>query len=172
MRRTLAITALAAAIAAGLAVPAHAQTISVPDGRDTDAVQELVGVRIKHEKLVTVVMRFSSNYHRGAEYPFSIWYDTRRSDRGPEFAYFSHFGAVYKVESWRGGLAHEMDCFVDGKMNLRKHTIRITVGHGCLGGDRGPVRVNVSASGQAEDLSFVPDYAPGFHEFSEPVARG
>ena len=154
------------------AVPAQAQTLAIPDGRDTEAVQELLSVRVVHESAVTVVMKFSSNYHRDGEYPFGIYYDTDRGDPGPEYLYDGHFGGVYERESWAGGTGDEMDCNITGALNGKRHTIRITVGHRCLGGDKGPVRVNVHASGQADDLSFVPDYAPGERQFSDPVARG
>jgi hypothetical protein len=162
-------TALLAVVAAA---GAQAQTIQVQDGRDTDAVQELLGFRVKNEKVVTVVMKFSSNYHARDEYPFSIFYDTERSDDTPEFAYFSHFGRVYRVSRWQARNPHEMDCFVGGALNRQRHTIRITIGHGCLGDHAGPVRVNVSAVGKAADQSFVPDNAPGFHAWSDPVAQG
>lgn len=152
------------------AMPAQAQTLVIPDGRDTTAVQELLRVKVVHEKAVTVVMKFSSNYHRQGEYPFGIAYDTVRRDPGPEYVYDSHLGGVFERESWAGGTGDRVDCFVGGAANWRRHTIRITVGHKCLGGDTGPVRVNVHASGQAADLSFVEDYAPGYRTFSQPVA--
>jgi hypothetical protein len=164
--------ALFGALALGVAAPAQAETRVIPDGRDTDAAQELIGVRVVHGGLVRVVMRFSSNYHREGEYPFAIYYDTRRRDRGPEFIFVSHFGGVFRTETWGDIGDHAIDCRVEGDDNLRRHTLTIAVGHRCLGGDDGPVRINVSAQGQADDLGFVPDYAPGFHQFSLPVARG
>jgi hypothetical protein len=172
MRRTTAAIGATVLLTLAAATGAEAETIRVHDGRDTNAVQELLGVRVTNEKFVTVVMKFSSNYHARDEYPFSIFYDTQRSDNAPEFAYFSHFGRVYRINRWQARHPHEMQCFVDGRLNRQRHTIRITIGHGCLGGHSGPVRVNVSAVGKAADQSFVPDNAPGFHAWSEPVARG
>lgn len=170
--KTILLGSAVVALAAAGALPAQAQSLAIPDGRDTVAVQELTRVRVVHEGAVTVVMTFSNNYHREGEYPFGIAYDTDRSDPGPEYRYVSHFGGVYETESWAGDAGDRMDCHIDGALNRHRHTIRITIGHRCLGGDPGPVRVNVSASGQAEDLSFVPDYAPAERVFSNPVAQG
>jgi hypothetical protein len=167
-----AAVVLGGALALSVVGPAQAETRLIPDGRDTDAVQELIGVRVVHQGLVKVVMKFSNNYHREGEYPFSIYYDTRRKDKGPEFHFVSHFGGVFRSETWSRGGDRAIDCRVDGDVNWKRHTLTIAIGHRCLGGDDGPVRVNVSAQGQAEDLSFVPDYAPGFHQLSLPVALG
>lgn len=172
IRRT-AVAGSAAALVLGVVAiaPADAETVRIHDGRDTSAVQELVAVKIKHEQRLDVVMRFSNNYHRQGEYPFSIYLDTDRNDPGPEYVLASHFNSVWKTEGWNTALGDRVDCSLRGYANWRKHTIRMSFGHGCMEGYTGPVRVSVSASGQADDLSFVQDYAPAKHRFSAPVAR-
>jgi hypothetical protein len=170
MRRTLAGTATLALLAA-TAVGARAETIHVHDGRDTSARQELVGVRVKYENMLTVAMRFSSNYFLAGEVPYTIWYDTKPKNPGPEFALYEHFGSVYKVKGWRGGLDHEVDCFVTGARNPDRHVWRITVSDKCFGRDRGPIRVSVDALAKTDGRPYVIDWAPGKHQWTEPVAR-
>jgi hypothetical protein len=162
---------LAGVLSIGVVVPAHGETLFIPDGRDTRALEELVSVKVVHRGMVKVVMKFTSNYHREGEFPFSIYYDTRPRDRGPEFHFVSHFGGVLRSETWSRGGSRIIDCRVEGGDNLRRHTLTISVGHRCLGDDDGPVGINVVASGKGV-RGFVPDNAPAFHEFSAPVARG
>lgn len=171
MRTSIKAALLAAGLAVAVAAPAAADTVHIRDGRDTDAVQELVAVRIKHENMVNVAMRFSSNYFNRGEVPYTIWYDTNPRNHGPEYALYEHFGSVYKVKGWHGGLRHQVDCFVTGNRNLQRHVWRITVARDCLGNPRGPVRVNVSAVAKTDGGPTVIDYAPGEHQWSEPVAR-
>jgi hypothetical protein len=153
------------------AAGAQAETIQVHDGRDTSARQELVGVRVKYENMLTVAMRFSSSYFMDGEVPYTIWYDTKPRNPGPEFALYEHFGAVYKVEGWRGGLDYEVKCFVTGARNPNRHVWRITVSDRCFGRDRGPIRVSVAAMGLTDGRPYVTDWAPGEHEWSQPVRR-
>ena len=169
MRRTIAGLAAAGLVTAVAAAGAHAQTIRIHDGRDTNAQQELVGVRVTYENMVSVAMRFSSNYFLHGEVPYTIWYDTNPKNPGPEYALYEHFGSVYKVKGWHGGLRHEVDCFVTGARNADKHVWRITVSDKCFGDDTGPIRVSVDALAKSSGSPSVIDYVPGKHQWSEPV---
>lgn len=170
--RALAMAGAAASLVAGLAAPAGAETVRVRDGRDTPAAQELLGVRVSYERMLTIAMRFSSNYFTHGEVPYTLWYDTKPKNPGPEYAFYEHFGSVYKVRGWRGSLRHPVDCFVTGARNTKRHVWRITVSDRCFGKDTGPVRVSVSAMAKPRPgQGTVVDYVPGRHAFSEPVAR-
>ena len=171
MRRTMAAVAATGLLAAAAVGSAQAQTIQIRDGRDTSAQQELVGVRVKYENMLSVAMRFSSNYFLDGEVPYTIWYDTQPNNPGPEYALYEHFGSVYKVKGWRGGLTHEVDCFVTGARNEDTHVWRITVSDKCFGRDRGPIRVSVDAMAKTDGRPYVIDYVPGKHQWSDSVAR-
>ena len=158
----LAVTAVAGA---------SAQTIRVHDGRDTSARQELVGLRVKYENMLSVAMAFSSNYFLHGETPYTIWYDTNPKNPGPEYALYEHFGSVYKVKGWKGGLRHEVDCFVTGATNETTHVWRITVSDKCFGADKGPIRVSVDALALTDGRPYVVDWVPGKHQWSDPVQR-
>jgi hypothetical protein len=164
----VAVTALLTVIAAG---GAQAETIRIHDGRDTDAQQELLGVRVTYENMLSVAMRFSTNYFLDGEVPYTIWYDTDPDNAGPEYALYEHFGAVYRINGWHGGLAHEVDCFVTGARNPDRHVWRITVSDKCFGRDRGPVRVSVEAWAKSSHRRPIVDYVPGRHQWSDPVSR-
>jgi hypothetical protein len=149
MRRIMAV--LAATGLLGVAASgANAQTIRVHDGRDTSAQQELVGIRVKYEHMLTVAMKFSSNYFTRGETPYTIWYDTNPKNPGPEYALYEHFGSVYKVKGWHGGLRHEVDCFVTGARSESHHVWRITASDKCFGKDKGPIRISVDALAKSD----------------------
>lgn len=174
MRRLLIGLLAGGCLTVGLSVPSQAETIHIPDGRDAaaaGAVQELLGLRVKHEKRVTVVMRFSSNYMLHGESPYGISYDTKPGRKGAEFFFSSHFGAVFTVR--HGDLINEVPCAIGGEFNRIKHSLRISIAHQCLRGDDGPVRVRVATTALAGPGSpLITDYSPGRHRWSEPVSQG
>ena len=167
----MAAMAAATLLSAAAAATAQAETIRIHDGRDTGAAQELVGVRVKYENMLSVAMRFSSNYFLHGEVPYTIWYDTNPTNAGPEYALYEHFGSVYRVNGWHGGLAHEVNCFVTGATNADRHVWRITVSDRCFGKDKGPLRVSVDAMAKTNGGPYVIDYVPGKRQWSDRVAR-
>lgn len=175
-RRT--ITAVTAALL-GLAMTlspssADAATVRIEDGRDTAAAQELLGVRIKHDRRITVVLRFSSNYFLDGEWPYSISYDTEPRRSGPEFGFFSHFGAVYRMRDGELVDTARMPGRIRYHVDTERHLLRVSIPHRALGRHPGLIRVRVSATAKPARASapMIVDYAPGPHRFSAPVRHG
>ncbi len=176
MRTRISLTAVSALLLAGLtAAPAHAEYYSIDDPADASAsLTDITGIRAKHGSAnLLVTVRFDE-LMRSSAAGVSIFIDTDRARKGPEFVLSSGLGdgtdyVLTRAAGWRGS-DRRVDCAYEARPKWGiKDLFRARISRDCLG-EPGSVRVSVKMVDQADGSRPVVDWAPKRRRWSLPIA--
>ncbi len=174
------VAAALSALALGtVAVPAHAAERTIEDGRnDVSHGVDLRSVKLVNEKNVRVVVRHKNlvrSPQSGAG--MTVWLDTDRSRRGPEYAFVGGLFegtdyALLRTNGWDTSQGRRVHAGTyEMKLDYAKDVTRIRISRAALGRP-GEVRLSVRAGGQQEDGEQVTDWLRSRRHLTAWVARG
>lgn len=177
MRTRTALTAGAALLLTGLvAAPVHAEFYSIDDPADaTASLSDIYGLEVNHGgENVLVKVRFNELVRSSAA-GVSVFVDTDREARGPEYVLSSGLGdgtdyVLMAADGWRGS-EDRIDCDYAASPKWGNDVFRAVLSRDCF--DRvASVRVSVKMVDQADGSHPVGDWAPKRHRWTLPVASG
>jgi hypothetical protein len=177
MRTRSSLTGLAAiALTATVAAPAHAEFYSIDDPADAKgSLTDVYALRANHGKEnVLVKVRFRE-LMRSSAAGVSVFFDTDRDVKGPEYVLSSGLGdgtdyALTEADGWRGS-DDRVDCDYEARPKWGKDVFRARVSRDCLDGV-GSVRVSVKMADHVGGASPVVDWVPKRRRWSLPIASG
>lgn len=181
MRTRISLTAipalaLAAAASVVLAAPAHAEFYRIDDPADAStSLTDIYGVEVNHgNEKVLVKVRFNE-LMRSSAAGVSVYLDTDRDEKGPEYLLSSGLGdgtdyVLTVADGWQG-TDDRVDCDYSARPKWGQDVFRAVIDRDCF--DRSPsVRVSVKMVDQADGSRPVRDWVPKRHRWSLPVASG
>ena len=165
----LALTALTAA-------PAHAEFYSIDDPADAQgSLTDIYGLEAKHgDETVLVKVRFNELLRSSAA-GVSVFFDTDRDVKGPEYVLSSGLGdgtdyALTEAVGWRGS-DNRVRCDYSARPRWGQEVFRAVVSRDCF--DRAPsLRVSVKMVDQADGSTPVVDWAPKRKRWTLPIEAG
>lgn len=175
MRSRIALTAGVALALAGLAVvPAHAEFYEIDDPADAGAsVSDVYGLYAQHGRENLLVKVRFNDLMRSSAAGVSVFIDTDRRAKGPEYVLSSGLGdgtdyVLTAADGWRGS-DDRTRCDYAARPRWGKDVFRAVISRDCL--DRaGKVRVSVKMVDQADGSHPVVDWAPQRRRWSLPIA--
>ncbi|MBC2934476.1 hypothetical protein [Nocardioides sp. zg-1228] len=176
MRTRIALLAVhVLALTVLVAAPAHAEFYAVDDPADAKgSLTDIYGLEARHgDKAVVVKVRFAE-LMRSSMAGVSVYFDTDRDRKGPEYVLSSGLGdgtdyILTAAEGWRGSDG-QVRCDYRARPKWGQDVFRAVVSRDCL--DRSPsVRVSVKMIDQAGARP-VRDWAPRQRRWSLPLAPG
>lgn len=161
---TLALTTLAAA-------PAHAERYSIDDGPDASgSLNDIHTLTARHGAAKVVVKTRFADLRRDAVAGMSIFLDTDRTDRGPEYRLGTGLsdGTDYllsAVEGYGDDGSPVTDCFYILDLRWGRDVARTAIDRDCLG-TPAEVRVSVKMRDDFDASHPITDWAPGRRRWS------
>ena len=158
MIKTAAV-ALTALLSLGLAAPANAGRYGVDDPRDTSHGSDVLALQVRYGQRELVVKTVHVNLRRdpASGSNATIWIDTDRRDRGPEYVFVSGYfsGTDYVLRHADGFARSTWGKPVEAgdyslRLDYRRERGTVIVSRAALGGP-GAVRVAVRVSGTRSD---------------------
>lgn len=177
MRTRISLATFAALALTGMiAAPAHAEFYSIDDPADASgSLTDIYGIEANHgSENVLVKVRFNE-LMRSSAAGVSVFFDTDRTSKGPEYVLSSGLGdgtdyVLTSAEGWRGS-DHRIRCDYSARPKWGNDVFRAVISRDCF--DRvGSVRVSVKMVDQADGSHPVVDWAPKRHRWSLPIASG
>lgn len=177
MRPRIALTACAAVALVGVvAAPAHAEFYSIDDPADASAsLTDVQGLEANHgSDNLLVKVRFNE-LMRSSAAGVSVFVDTDRDEKGPEFVLSSGLGdgtdyVLTEADAWRGS-ERRVDCDYSARPRWGRDVFRAVISRDCF--DRAAsVRVSVRMVDEADGSHLVVDWAPRRHRWSLPIGAG
>lgn len=177
MRTRTALAVVVALLPASLwAAPAHAEYYSTSDPADAPAsLTDVRAVRAKHGQANVVVRVRFRELTRSSSAGLSIFLDTDRQRRGPEYVLSSGLGdgtdyVLTEADGWRGS-ERRVDCDYEARVFWGiKDAFRVRIARECLD-TPGTVRVSVKMVDPAASRPVV-DWSPEKRRWSLPIASG
>lgn len=177
MRTRIALTASSALVLAGLAAaPAHAEFYEIDDPADASAsVSDVYGIYAQHGRENLLVKVRFNDLMRSSAAGVSIYIDSNRRKKGPEYVLSSGLGngtdyVLTSATRWRGS-DNRINCDYAARPRWGKDVFRAVISRDCFG-RTGKVRVSVKMVDQADGSHPVVDWAPKRHGWSLPIASG
>ena len=177
MRTRISLLAVPAlALIALTAVPAHAEFYAIDDPADAEgSLTDIYGLEVNHgSDNVLVKVRFNE-LMRSSAAGVSVFFDTDRDVKGPEYVLSSGLGdgtdyALTEADGWRGS-DDRVRCDYAARPKWGQEVFRAVVSRDCL--DRASsVRVSVKMVDQADGSDPVVDWAPRRQRWTLPVGSG
>lgn len=177
MRSRRALTAGAALVLAGVvAAPAHAEFYSIDDKADASgSLTDIYGLDVNHGgNNLLVKVRFSELMRTSAA-GVSVFLDTDRTEKGPEYVLSSGLGdgtdyVLTEADGWRGS-DDRVSCDYTARPKWGNDVFRAVISRDCF--DRVPqVRVSVKMVDQADGSHPIADWAPQRKRWTLPIASG
>lgn len=177
MRTRIALTAGATLALCGLvAGPAHAERYSIDDPADASgSLSDIYGVEANHGgDNLFVKVRFN-DLVRSSAAGLSIYLDTDRERKGPEYVLSSGLGdgtdyVLTGADGWQGS-DDLIDCDYAARPQWGNDVFRAVISRDCF--DRADsVRVSVKMIDRADGSHPIGDWAPRRHRWSLPIASG
>lgn len=177
MRTRTVLTAVSALMFASLtAAPAHAEYYSTSDPADAQAsLTDMRALRAKHGQANVVVRVRFRELMRSSSAALSIYFDTDKGRKGPEYVLSSGLGdgtdyVLTEADGWQGS-ERRVDCDYEARLWWGvKDAFRVRISRECLD-EPGTVRVSVKMVDTAASQPVV-DWAPGPRRWSLPIASG
>lgn len=177
MRTRIVLTAVTALMFASLgASPAQAEYYSTSDPADAKAsLTDVRAVRAKHGQANAVVRVRFKELMRSSSAGVSIFLDTDRDAKGPEYVLSSGLGdgtdyVLTKADGWRG-TDQRVDCDYDARFWWGdKNAVRVRIARECLD-EPSTLRVSVKMVDPAASQPVV-DWSPATRRWSLPIASG
>jgi hypothetical protein len=175
MKRTIKRSVLGGIAAATMATtllapPAQAEYYSIDDPDDASAsLTDIYGLNARHgTEVVTAAVTFA-DLRRDSAAGLSVFFDTDRSRRGPEYVLNSGLGdgtdyALTRARRWKGR-GEPIDCDYEARVKWGMDRFRALVARECLGGP-GRVRVSVRMADTSVGGRPVVDWAPARRRWS------
>lgn len=177
VRRSVQGLTTAAALAATLtlAPAAHAESTVVRDGADaTASLNDIRTVRARHQQHRVVVRATFTDLRRRSDAALSIYFDTDRDRRGPEFRLGTPLfsGGDYqmtRMRDWRA-VGEPLACRHRVRLDWADDVLRFTAARGCL---RRPdqVRVGMQMRDLADGSHPVTDWMKGRRKWTSWLDR-
>ncbi|MBD3945346.1 hypothetical protein [Nocardioides ganghwensis] len=177
MRTRISLAAIPAlGLAALLAAPAHAEFYSIDDPADAKAsLTDVYGIEANHgSDNVLVKVRFNE-LMRSSAAGVSVFFDTDRDARGPEYVLSSGLGdgtdyVLTEADGWRGS-DERVSCDYVARPKWGQEVFRAVLSRACF--DRVPsLRISVKMVDQADGSHPVRDWAPKRKRWTLPIATG
>ena len=153
-----------------LAAPAHAEYYSIDDPADAESSRtDVYGMRTRHgADQVNVAMAFD-DLRRSSRAGVSVYFDTVKSRRGPEFLLNSGLGdgtdyALTRAWRWKSRGEH-VDCDYMARVKWGVDRFRTLLDRDCFG-DPDEIRVSVRMADDVDGSPPVVDWVPGRHTWS------
>ena len=171
MKRTF-VAGLAAAVLATplIASPAHAEYYSIDDPEDASAsLTDMYALRARHgAEQVSASVNFA-DLRRDSLAGLSIYFDTVKSRRGPEYVLSSGLGdgtdyALTRARDWRARGEH-LDCEYEARVKWGMDRFRTLVSRDCLG-DPDAIRVSARMGDTYDPSHPVVDWVPAQRRWS------
>jgi hypothetical protein len=177
MRTRISLLAVpAAALTALLAAPAHAEFYSIDDPADAKgSLTDIYALDANHGRENVLVMVRFAELMRSSAAGVSVFFDTDRGEKGPEYVLSSGLGdgtdyVLTVADGWRGS-DDRVRCDYSARPKWGQEVFRAVVSRDCL--DRATsVRVSVKMVDQADGSTPVVDWAPKRHRWTLPIASG
>lgn len=183
MRKTIAAVALStAALTLGLADSAHAELHGVDDPRDTFHGSDILALDVRNgpENLNVTTHHAGLRRDPATGSGGTIFVDTDRSDRGPEYVFVAGYfaGTDYQLRETEGFHSKKWGDPVEHgdyimRVRYAKDLVRVRISQAALG-NPDAVRVSVRASGTRTDGTRhgLVDWVGGRRSFTPWIARG
>lgn len=177
MRPRIALPVCAAVALAGLvAAPAHAEFYSIDDPSDASAsLTDVRGLEANHgSDNLLVKVRFRE-LMRSSAAGVSVFVDTDREEKGPEYVLSSGLGdgtdyVLTEADAWRGS-ERRVDCDYSARPKWGRDVFRAVLSRDCF--DRAAsVRVSARMVDQADGSHVVVDWVPQRRRWSLPIESG
>jgi hypothetical protein len=177
MRTRISLAAVPAlGLAALLAAPAHAEFYSIDDPADAKAsLTDIYGIEANHgSDNVLVKVRFNE-LMRSSAAGVSVFFDTDRDARGPEYVLSSGLGdgtdyVLTRADGWRGS-DDRVSCDYVARPRWGREVFRAVLSRACF--ERVPsLRISVKMVDQADGSHPVRDWAPTRKRWTLPIAAG
>jgi hypothetical protein len=178
MKRSIACGISAAVLATTMiAPPAHAEYYSVVDPADdaSSSLTDVHGMRVRHGgESVTVMVAFD-DVRRNSAAGVSIFFDTVKSRRGPEYVLSSGLGdgtdyALTRAWRWRARGEH-VDCDYRARVKWGRDRIRAVLDRGCFG-EPDEIRASARMGDVADGSHPVIDWVPGRRAWGAWLSQG
>jgi fructose-specific component phosphotransferase system IIB-like protein len=177
MRPRIALAAGAVlALAALTAAPAHAEFYSIDDPDDASAsLTDIYGLEVNHGgNNVLVKVRFNELVRSSAA-GVSVFFDTDRAVKGPEYVLSSGLGdgtdyVLMEADGWRGS-DERVSCDYSARPKWGNDVFRALISRDCFD-EVASVRVSVKMVDEADGSHPVLDWVPKRHRWSLPIASG
>ncbi len=171
LRRAVVVAAAAMmAVTAGTALPAQAQTKvfhdQVGDVRDGINVKSL---RV-HNGARLIMKSKHTDLSRNKSQSIAYYIDVNGSRPGPEYLASAGFPdsdwQILRMKGWKVVGSGPINCNSDFLARYVRNVTQFALSRGCLGGDRGRVRVSMVAGRTRADGTVLRDYLPARHRFT------
>jgi hypothetical protein len=174
--RTSLLAATALALVALAAAPAHAEFYTIDDPADAKgSLTDIYSLEVNHgSDNVLVKVRFNE-LMRSSAAGVSVFFDTDRDVKGPEYVLSSGLGdgtdyVLTEADRWRGS-DDRVRCDYSARPKWGQEVFRAVISRDCF--DRTPsVRVSVKMVDQADGSNPVVDWVPKRHRWTLPVESG
>ena len=177
MRTRIALAAGSALVLAGIvAAPAHAEFYSIDDPADASgSLSDVYGIEANHGSDNLRVKVYFNELMRSSAAGLSIFIDTDRDAKGPEYVLGSGLGdgtdyALTVADGWRGS-DDRVKCDYAARPRWGKDVFRAVISRDCFD-DASSVRVSVKMADPTDGTTPVVDWAPKRHRWSLPIASG
>ena len=166
----------ALALSALMGAPAQAEFYGIDDPADaTASLTDIYGLEANHgSENVRVKVRFNELLRSSAA-GVSVFFDTDRDTKGPEYVLSSGLGdgtdyVLAEADGWRGS-DHQVRCSYSARPKWGRDVFRAVVSRDCF--DRVPsLRVSVKMVDQADGSTPVVDWAPRRKRWTLPIESG
>ena len=177
MRTRIPLAALTVSALAVLVVaPAHAELYAIDDPADAQAsLSDIRGLQVNHGSANFLVKVRFDELVRSSAAGVSVYLDTDRGAKGPEYVLSSGLGdgtdyVLTEADGWQGS-DQRVDCDYSARPKWGKDVFRAVLSRDCLD-DAPAVRVSVKMVDQADGSHPVMDWAPRRYRWTMPVASG
>ena len=173
----MALAAGSALVLVGMvAAPAHAEFYGIDDPADASAsLTDIYGIEANHGSDNLRVKVYFNELMRSSAAGVSVFIDTDRDVKGPEYVLSSGLGdgtdyVLTEAAGWQGSDSR-VRCDYAARPRWGKDVFRAVISRDCLDG-ASSVRVSVKMVYQADGSHPVVDWAPKRHRWSLPIAAG
>lgn len=147
-----------------VASPAHAEFYSINDPADASgSLSDIDSLYVRHDTDSVVVRLGFDDLRRSSQAGMSVFIDTDRDRRGPEYVLGTGLGdgtdyALTRARRWRS-VGEHLDCSYDARVGWWRDVFRTRMARDCFG-NASHVRVSVKMVDPADPTGTVADWAP------------
>lgn len=176
LRIASAASAIALVLAGTIAAPAHAEVYGIDDGADAaGSLSDILSLSARHGTGRLVVKTRFADLRRDSQAGMSIFVDTDRLRRGPEYVLGTGLGdgtdyQLSRARRWQS-VGAPLDCSYLLQVRWRREVAKAFIDRDCLG-EPAKVRVSVKMRDLLDASHPVTDWVPGTRRWSLGLAPG